>query len=398
MIYDYNESQRILDSLKKSIIKEENPLNYTELAKLPIRHFTLGKGPNHIVVTGCQHSTEIITTSFVLELMKYLNNNNITFENLTIHFIPILNPEGYLINTSAIRNKINNNENEDKIIKFCYDFYKNYKIDSLNPQNKMKLHQQIFEDTNHSCVYKDYTLLRESVEEILSNHPKGSIINWASNGNGIDLNSNSIYKQVSPFEYNRQNVYNNIRMDIPSPIGYPGNNNHKDFQQEIEIQSLKNLLEKLSKEHTLLGYINYHSVGGLIYQKPKCNNIFLLTYNYLLSKYYQEYTIKNNNKYNIVMNTSDTITSVNDALKVEYPGNLLIELSPMMGNPIGVFGDKKNYHQTIDCNIKSFIYTMNNIENAYYITNEITKEITTQNEIYDYVDKTYYYNKKTLTK
>ena len=149
MIYDYNETQRILDSFQNSIIKEENPLEYTKLAKLPIRHFTLGEGPSHIVVTGCQHSTEIITITFILELMKYLKNNNITFENLTIHFIPILNPEGYLINTSAIRNKIKSDENEENIIKFCYEFYKKYRIDNQNPENKIKLHQQIFEDTNN---------------------------------------------------------------------------------------------------------------------------------------------------------------------------------------------------------------------------------------------------------
>lgn len=398
MIYDYNETQRILDSFQNSIIKEENPLEYTKLAKLPIRHFTLGEGPNHIVVTGGQHSTEIITTTFVLQLMKYLINNNISFENLTIHFIPILNPEGYLINTSAIRNKIKQNENEENIIKFCYEFYKKYKIDNQSPENNKKLHQQLFEDTNHLCINKDYILLRESVKEILSNHPKGSIINWASNGNGIDLNSNSINKQVSPFEYNRQNVYNNIRMDIPSPIGHPGKNNLKTFQQEIEIQALKNLLETLNKEHNLLGYLNYHSVGGLIYQRPKCDDNFFLTYNYLLSIYYQEHTLKNNSKYGIIKRTTDKITSVNDTLKIEYPGNLLIEISPMMGNPIGPFGDQNNYYQTIDCNIKSFIYTMNNIENAYNTSKEILPEITSQEEIYDYVDKTYDIKKKLLIK
>lgn len=398
MIYDYNETQRILDSFQNSIIKEENPLEYTKLVKLPIRHFTLGEGKNHLVVTGCQHSNEIITTTFVLELMKYLINNNITFEKLTIHFIPILNPEGYLINTSAIRNKIKNNENQEQIIKFCYEFYKKYKIDNLIPKNKIKLHQQIFEDTNHLCINKDYRLLRDSVEEILSNHPKGAIINWASNGNGIDLNSNSIYKQVSPFEYNKQNVYNNIRLDIPSPIGYPGKNNQKDFQQEIEILSLKELLETLSKNHNLLGYLNYHSIGGIIYQRPISDDLFITTYNYLLSKFYQEKTIKDKQKYGIITKKQDKITSVNDTLRINYPGNLLIELSPMMGNPIGPFGDINNYYQTIDCNIKSFIYTMNNIENAYKTSTEITKEINSEEEIYDYIDKIYETKKKTLLK
>ena len=398
MIYDYNETQRILDSFQNSIIKEENPLEYTKLAKLPIRHFTLGEGPNHIIVTGCQHSTEIITTTFVLELMKHLINNNITFENLTIHFIPILNPEGYLINTSAIRKKIKSNESEEKIVRFCYEFYQKYKTDNLTPETKTKLHQQLFEDTNHLCISKDYMLLRDSVEEILSNHPKGSIINWASNGNGIDLNSNSIYKQVSPFEHNKQNVYNNIRMDIPSPIGYPGENKKEDFKQEIEILSLKSLLETLSKKHTILGYLNYHSVGGIIYQRPVSDDLFITTYNYMLSKFYQEKTIKDKYKYGIITKKQDKITSVNDTLRINYPGNLLIELSPMMGNPIGVFGDINNYYQTIDCNIKSFIYTLSNIENIYISSKELTKEINTEEDIFDYVDKIYEEKKKTLIK
>lgn len=398
MIYDYNETQRILDSFQNSIIKEEKPLEYTKLAKLPIRHFTLGKGLNHIVVTGCQHSNEIITTTFVLELMKYLTNNNIIFENLTIHFIPILNPEGYLINTSAIRSKIKSDDSEEKIIKFCYEFYKKYKIDNLISKTKTKLHQQIFEDTNHLCINKDFQILRDSVEEILFNHPKGSIIDWASNGNGIDLNSNSIHKQVSTFEYNRQKAYNNIRMDIPSPIGHPGQNNQENFEQEIEIKALKNLLETLNKDNNLLGYLNYHSIGGLIYQRPESDNLFFTTYNYLLSKFYREQTIKDNFKYNIITKKQDKITSVNDKLRIDYQGNLLIELSPMMGNPIGPFGDITNYYKTIDCNIKSFIYTMSNIENAYNTSKEITTEIISQEEIYNYVDRIYETKKKILAK
>ena len=230
------------------------------------------------------------------------------------------------------------------------------------------------------------------MEEILSNHPKGAIIN------GIDLNSNAMYKQVSPFEDNRQNVYNNIRLDIPSPIGYPGENKKEDFQQEIEILSLKNLLETLNKNRNLIGYLNYHSVGGIIYQRPVSDDLFITTYNYLLSKLYQEKTIKDNNKYGIITKKQDKITSVNDTLRINYPGNLLIELSPMMGNPIGIFGDINNYYQTIDCNIKSFIYTLNNIENTYSTSKEITTEIASQEEIYDYVDKIYEIKKKILTK
>lgn len=399
MIYDYNECQKKLDGFNNTIIKETTPIGYTSVEKLPIRHFTLGYGNKHIVVTGSWHSNEIITTTFVIKLMKYLTDNNIYFDDLTIHFIPILNPEGYIVNTSAIRSKISKDDNEEKIIKLCFEYYKKYKIDNLNKEKTIRLHQEMFNDTNHTCINRDYLLLREIVQEILSNHPNGSIIDWASNGNGIDLNSNSINKQVTEFEYNTQNVYNNIRLDIPSPIGYPGKNKTNDFREEIEISSLKRLFYELNKDNnTLLSYLNYHSIGGLIYQRPESDDLFTTTYNYLLSKYYQEYTIKNNDKYNIIVNKANKITSVNDTLRISYPGNLLIELSPMMGNPIGVFGDINNFNTTINSNIKSFIYTMNNIENIYNTSKEIITEINPEDDLYDLVDRTYDIKRKILIK
>ena len=399
MIYDYNECQRILDNFDNTIIKETTPIGYTSLEKLPIRHFTLGNGNDHIVLTASWHSNETITTTFVIKLMKYLTDNYIIFDNLTIHFIPILNPEGYIINTSAIRSKITKEENEERVIKFCFEYYQKYKIDNLNSLRTPRLHQEMFNDTNYDCISKDYLLLRDKIQEILSNHPKGSIIDWDSNVNGIDLNYNSIHKQIKENEYNRQNVYNNIRLDIPSPIGYPGKNKTNEFQEEIEISSLKKLFDNLNKDNnTLLGYLNYHSIGGLIYQRPESDNLFFTSYNYLLSKYYQEHTFKDKGKYGIITNKSNKITSVNDILRITYPGNLLIELSPMMGNPIGLFGDINNFNTTIDSNIESFIYTMNNIENIYNTSKKIITEIDTLDKVYDLIDKTYEQKKKILTK
>ena len=360
MILDYNEVNKILDSFNNTIVKENEPLNYTENAKLPIRYFTLGNGNKHIVVTAAWHSNEIITTSFVIELMQYLVNNNYQFNNFKIHFIPILNPEGYLINTSAIKRKLPSKN----ITKYCYEYYKNFKYDALNPNNKVKLHQLMFKDIDYTCIDNEYFILRDKVQDILSNHPKGSIIDWSSNGNGIDLNSNTVNKLVSQNEYNKQATYNNIRLDIPSPIGYPGNNKDINFTQEIEILSLKNLLESL--KDNIYGYFNYHSIGGIIYNRPESNDNFITLYNYLLSKYYQTYT-----NYKVIRNKSNIITSVNDTLRIKYLGNLLIELSPMMGNPIGVYGDINNYNNTINSNIKSFINTLYSIDEILSTTNNL---------------------------
>ena len=70
----------------------------------------------------------------------------------------------------------------------------------------------------------------------------------------------------------------------------------------------------------------------------------------------------------------------------------------MMGNPIGLFGDINNFNTTIDSNIESFIYTMNNIENIYNTSKKIITEIDTLDKVYDLIDKTYEQKKKILTK
>lgn len=391
MILDYETCQKIMDSYK-GIITEREPIGWTANEKLPIRHFTLGSGPKQVVVAGSQHANEIITVTFILNLMSYLVKNNIVFEDLTIHFIPILNPEGYVIISSAIKEKLGKNATDNEITKFCFDYYKAYREDTRNKESSIKQHQKLFEDINEKSI-KEYSILKDSVGEILIPHPKGSIIDWASNGSGIDLNSNTKENIKEPKTYNKSLAYNNLRVDIPSPIGHPGNNQSKNFTQEVEVISLQQLLDKLKNSCTM--FLNYHSVGGLIYQRPENDDKFITSYNYILSKFYQENTIKNASKYDIVKGQSGRAISVNDQLRQKYPGNILVELSPMGGNPIGPFGDPNNIKNTIESNIYSFIYTMSNLDKITLLTNKSLEDsATSTEEIYKDIDKLYEQNKR----
>lgn len=392
MILDYNKCQKLMDSFNNTIITEVSPIGYTSNEKLPIRHFILGNGSKQVVVAGSQHANEIITVTFVLNLMSYLVKNNIVFEDLTIHFIPILNPEGYVVISSAIKEKLGKNATDNEITKFCFDYYKAYREDTRNKESSIKQHQKLFEDINEKAI-KEYSILKDSVGEILIPHPKGSIIDWASNGSGIDLNSNTKENIKEPKTYNKSLAYNNLRVDIPSPIGHPGNNQSKNFTQEVEVISLQQLLDKLKNNCTM--FLNYHSVGGLIYQRPENDDKFITSYNYILSKFYQENTIKNASKYDIVKGQSGKAISVNDQLRQKYPGNILVELSPMGGNPIGPFGDPNNIKNTIESNILSFIYTMSNLDKITLLTNKSLEDSTTSTkEIYKDIDKLYEQNKR----
>lgn len=142
-------------------------------------------------------------------------------------------------------------------------------------------------------------------------------------------------------------------------------------------------------------FLNYHSVGGLIYQRPENDDKFITSYNYILSKFYQENTIKNASKYDIVKGQSGRAISVNDQLRQKYPGNILVELSPMGGNPIGPFGDPNNIKNTIESNIYSFIYTMSNLDKITLLTKKSLEDsATSTEEIYIDIDKLYEQNKR----
>lgn len=396
MIYDYYQIEEFLNKLKDSNIVEQNPIAYTEVANLPVRHFTLGDGKNHVIVTSCQHANEIIGASFVISLMKYLKDKDIAFEGLTIHFIPILNPEGYIVNTSAIKKRTEGMLNPSD---FYTLYHKLYREDDTKLE-AIKKHQELFKDIQvKDCISDDFRSLKNNVSNIIDMHPQGSIINWASNGRGIDLNSNTKNCIILPGQLNRKRAYSNIRIDIPGPIGHPGRNKDENFIEENEVSGLKKLLKELNTyPNYLLALLNYHSTGGLIYQAPEIDTTdFITIYNYLLSKLYQEKAREITKKgivsiakeYHIIKNKSGIITSVNDELRTKYVGNLLIELSTLCSNPLGPFSNYKNYLTTINSNIIAFINVMKNLlkfgEKAELIHSAYNKE----EEIYHYVDNEY---------
>ena len=109
LILDYEDvNNKIREITNEGIIKRQSPLAITRFG-LPIEYLTVGNGDKSIVITGATHGSEIITTDFVIKLMETINSKHdeddwkYILENYKLHIIPMLNPEGYLISTSAIR-------------------------------------------------------------------------------------------------------------------------------------------------------------------------------------------------------------------------------------------------------------------------------------------------------
>lgn len=393
-ILDYgqvlNELKRI--ELASNRVKIQEPIGTTTYG-LPILHYTAGTGKNHIVLSAAQHGCEIITTDFLLNVMKKIafNDKDKNFDFLdnndyTLHFLPMLNPEGYLITTSAIRKMIKRNITDDKAQEVYKDYLEAYEKDDKNCKLKLSLktkhHQKYFGHIDqYKILNKRFQNVGNQLKKIYNNAniPEGALVTWHSNGNGVDLNQNTPYNFKINAIKNGEKVYslyryNNIEATKPGPIGCPMQGD--EFQYEPENKYLLEFLLNLknNKDINLCAYFNYHSTGGLLYHKPYKNlqevkeNIMPhmdieALYNKKIAEIYSSKT-----KYK-VMEDVPTLTCFNDLLRLQIPGDILIELSTVKGNPLGPYVDKI-YNKTITDNLKALAFTLQKLPEMNRIKQE----------------------------
>ncbi|MBQ3414548.1 MAG: hypothetical protein IJH39_04205 [Clostridia bacterium] len=390
IILDYEQAKDKLKKIEeKGIIKREPNLAVTEYG-LPIEHFTTGEGKKDIVITGATHGSEIITTDFVIKLMESINPDDTVWKEVSqefkIHFIPILNPEGYVISTSAVRKMIPREMPQEEAEKICKKYYMEYREDDVHPEEQ-KRYQEMFKSIDYTCIPDEYKELREAVKNIYEKYPdlpKGSLQIWSSNGNGIDIQANSEFNpKINEINegkkvFMKAKRFSNIDISHPGPINCPFDK-EKGFKYEIETAAISDLLDDLSKQGKLFLYLNYHSTGGLIFQRPAIPPESLqipgeeLTrnerVNFILSEAYSSRTYKakgrdtdgkdkrEKSRYR-VMTGQELATSTNDIFRLKYPQDLLIELSGMGGNPIAPYGDiNGNYTNLVESNLDATKFT-----------------------------------------
>ena len=381
-ILDYydvlNEIKRIT---KNKLFKKQQSVK-TIHDNIEIPYYTLGNGDNHIVVVGGTHGSEIISTDFVLRLMDTISNKKGIYSDIdlesengfTFHFIPMHNPEGYIISTSAIRTLITKDSTEQEIEMISKKYFLNYRQDDINVKNNPedrshKLHQIMFKDATYECIPEEFKELRQSVKNIYSNEliPKGSIVVHRGNGLGEETNRSRLAKNLSSFEEKQfyDNRYNNIDRTIPGPLGIIPKT------ELIENTFLKQLIEQLFKQKKFTGALLYHGTGGMIYSKisndeeeffDEINNTYekekysFSVINRILTRQYHEdtkyITPDGNAKPGYKMIQKPNLADFDEWLRLLYPAILLIELSYMGGNPIGPYGDKvNNYIPTMEHNL-----------------------------------------------
>lgn len=190
--------------------------------------------------------------------------------------------------------------------------------------------------------------------------------------------------------------FDNIDISHPGPINCPFDK-ERGFKTEIETEAISSLLEDLNCKDRLFLYLNYHSTGGMIYQRPAISPKILdisseeisknEKINYILSQAYSSRTYKNigadadgrdkrdKTKY-IIKTEINSASSTNDIFRLKYPQNLLIELSGMGGNPIAPYGDiKGNYTNAIESNLDAVKFTLHVASLLRAMCEEFTQKI-----------------------
>ena len=300
--------------------------------------------------------------------------------------------------------------NIDDAEKICKEYYLAYRKDDQEAiarrKNKeqpdiinLKHYQKMFSDVDYRCIDSKYEGIRESVRRIYEKYrylPKGSIITWDANADGIDIQANTIHnypaihRAIYGMHSYGSNRYENIDTSHPGPINC-GMDPELGFYETVETKAISGLLDKLYKKGTLVGYNNYHSTGGVIYHRPshggngvKMNDDLYwqkIVNNVCLALSYQDGTYKNlndvdNSKYTLRNGEDGSPTTTNDIFRMKYPADLLIELSGMGGNPIAPYGDiDGNYMNLMNSNIDAFKHYIKNYQIVKKMADYLYKSI-----------------------
>lgn len=392
-ILDYEEMNEMLNNLNSNIIKELEPIGYSTFGQ-PIRHFVYGIGKEHIILTAGIHASELITNIFLLTFMKKLSDGDIVidYNKYTIHFIPIENPDGTIITTSAIRALIPKNSSELYEQLICIEYYMNSRLDDYNVENfndkENKLIYNMFKYVDINAINDKYFDLKSNVKKIIeqSNLPKGILINWSSNGNGVDLNSNIECGQYFNEFITKKERFSKLRLNQinlfeKGPIGCPSIK--REFIEEKENTIIFNFYKKLMSEYDVIGSIMYHSCGGSVhyldYMEEK--NYWNENYGYREINYNRKaaQTYAENSNYSLYK--PKTYTTFCSKIRSILPGTLIVELSKLRSNPLSQFIDvdvelyketqgelkylSRNFTNTINDNISALIKTIDKMSEEY---------------------------------
>lgn len=142
---------------KHQDIVTRSKVGYTRLG-YPINCLKIGNGPKDLFIVGGTHSNEIIAIDAISQFLARFDEDfdQSLLNDVTINIIPVQNPEGYAI-VNALLEEIDDTlkRNDDDLREFCYDYYINYRNDSLIAISFREMNK-FMTDENFIEHYKEY--------------------------------------------------------------------------------------------------------------------------------------------------------------------------------------------------------------------------------------------------
>lgn len=346
-ILDYEEMLELLEGLNPEITRNEGVIGKSEFGE-DIKAYSYGNGAYHVILTAGTHASELISNIFLLRFMKNLSDEKIKIdEEFTLHFIPIVNPDGTIINTSAIRTIIPRESSEIEGQLACLQFYLNSVRDdefALKGNRDDKIIHRMFQYATLECIDSKYKSLKENVERIIkkNNLPKGSLINWTSNGHGVDLNANiecGVYleKFLRGEEEYAHLRFNQMDKMKQGPMGCPSR--EKRFIEESENTAILDYYKRLIEKYDVAGSIIYHSCGGIVYYLDEMEeeNFWNKDYGEREIEYNREVAKTYSEVSGYKLDKPKTYTTFCAKLRTLLPGSLVVELGTIRSTPLSQF-------------------------------------------------------------
>lgn len=150
----------------KDIAKIET-LGITKLG-YPLTHITIGNGPKDLFIVGGTHSNEIIAVDVISQFLSKMDEefDKNLLNDVTLHIIPIQNPEGYKV-LDSLMNEINDYLNLTGITlqDFTNEYYTNYRTDSLINISFREMNK-FMTDENFIAHFRDYIENNEAYKRL----------------------------------------------------------------------------------------------------------------------------------------------------------------------------------------------------------------------------------------
>ncbi|MBR4351137.1 MAG: hypothetical protein IKP98_02840 [Bacilli bacterium] len=258
--YNYEYALPTLDVVRKRIetflekhsdIAKELPSYKTKLG-YDVRCIQIGNGPKELFIVGGTHSNEIITVDVVSQFLNRFDEDfdKSLLDDVTINIIPIQNPEGYFV-LDTLMNEINDYiERNDKISLqgFCYDYYINYRTDSL-VYLSFKHMNEFMNEEEFIPRFRDF-IINDKIYKRL--HEKQIEVNGKKVGNSVFPVMNRELGYADPIDHDTMmmtfdNRILSINPDLPI----------KDYLKEVR-NVITDTKEKVdSNDQYNIGFIKY---------------------------------------------------------------------------------------------------------------------------------------------